>query len=143
MNVNFYDRTTAKKLFNTDINGEALISISDTIEELNEMSDITNVTPALFLSFYDVDDSEHGMNEDHAKAIVNFVTECNRRKLNINVHCFAGVSRSGAIAKWINDHYGLDNVKLNSYSLYNKHIYSMLMNISSGCIDLSNSMFNQ
>jgi predicted protein tyrosine phosphatase len=142
MRVRFISRAVAKKLCvvsNTDI---ALLSISDNIRELNQMADLSVIEPTLCLSFHDVDDDKTGMNEQHSLAIIKFVETCFELKKDIVVHCFAGISRSGAVAKWINDHYGLDIDYLNSYKNYNNHVYTMLMNLSSGCINTENSMFN-
>jgi hypothetical protein len=40
-----------------------------------------------------------------------------------------GVSRSGAVAKWINDYYGLDNRYLNEYYHHNRYVYDTLMSV--------------
>uniref|UniRef100_UPI003F816C7D hypothetical protein n=1 Tax=Enterococcus faecium TaxID=1352 RepID=UPI003F816C7D len=64
-----------------------------------------------------------------------------KQKKDLIIHCYMGVSRSGAVAKWVNDHYGLEKPELENYTLYNKRVYSMLMNVTSGCIDIKNSMF--
>lgn len=45
-------------------------------------------------------------------------------------HCFAGVSRSAAVAKWINDYKGLDERLYNDYAQHNRHVYDVLCSVS-------------
>lgn len=45
---------------------------------------------------------------------------------HVFVHCFAGVSRSAAVAKFIKDKWGYENSRLDNYNQYNLDIYTQL-----------------
>jgi predicted protein tyrosine phosphatase len=65
---------------------------------------------------------------DQARQIVRFVQDANTSgATGVLVHCRAGISRSAAVAKWIAGKYGLRFPE--SYSLYNKHVYRVLVSI--------------
>ena len=102
----------------------AVISINDTDKEKKEMSKLTqDICPALILAFKD---DEYGFTKQHAKQIQDFV-KANKNKVFV-VHCFAGVSRSAAVARWIEDTVdGKNSHRLARYTLYNKHVYNTLM----------------
>jgi protein tyrosine phosphatase len=42
------------------------------------------------------------------------------------VHCAAGISRSGAVAKFANIYLGLDIPKLNNYDMHNIYVFNTL-----------------
>lgn len=82
----------------------------------------------LRLSFHDVDqDRGEGFrlfDEMHARQILDFVESLPEEINYVIVHCHAGISRSAAVAKVIASATGASfNEK---YSLYNKHVYSVL-----------------
>jgi predicted protein tyrosine phosphatase len=86
----------------------------------------------LRLKFDDIDDISHDgyvrMGELQARSVVDFVRRVEREGVDgVLVHCWAGVSRSAGVAKWIAQQYDLPF--LASYSLYNKHVYSLLCKI--------------
>jgi len=60
-------------------------------------------------------------NDDHAKQIMDFLTEVEDKVEKIIVHCHAGISRSAAVAKFIAEKYSL--YFNHQYSLYNKSVY--------------------
>lgn len=97
------------------------ISINDTAQEEQEMRGLIIGTPALFLSFAD---DEQGMTEAQAQAIRSFVDAHADR--SFLVHCFLGVSRSAAVAKWINEYLDLNDAEQASYKGYNRHVYGLL-----------------
>jgi predicted protein tyrosine phosphatase len=82
----------------------------------------------LRLGFDDIDHHVDGYvmcGEFHARAIIEFVTRCNDEKVEgILVHCYAGISRSAAVAKWIAERHGLSFPA--DYDEYNKHVYTTL-----------------
>lgn len=102
----------------------AFISINDSSYEAEEMIKWFGDANCLILRFPDVDDSA-GISQDQADEIVKFIHR-NRSVETFIVHCFLGVSRSAAVAKWINDHYGLDLPHLEAYDIHNKRVYQML-----------------
>jgi len=70
-------------------------------------------------------------NEDHAKEIVQFVKDVHADKESVVLvaHCYAGISRSGAVGTFANDYAQLDYQKfmdLNPYIMSNPHILSLL-----------------
>lgn len=69
--------------------------------------------------------------EGHARQIIGFVDDAIKNKdIGIIVHCWAGVSRSAAVAKWIA---GLHGLSFNEeYKLYNPHVYRKLCECSHG-----------
>lgn len=104
-----------------------LISISDTEKEQNEVSNIlstngySNVVTSVFK------DDEFSFTEKEAKPIVDFVELAYKAGTrHFVVHCFAGVSRSAAVAKFIHDYYGGDDMIMDSYTIYNKRVYRVL-----------------
>lgn len=106
-------------------NGIAMISISDNVREMEEMETLVagsiNDHPTLFLYF---SDDESSMCIDEAKQIVDFINKHHSKTMI--VHCFAGVSRSGAVAKFINDFFDRGEWWLEDYQGYNRYVYQML-----------------
>ena len=102
----------------------AIISISDNMHELEEAKQHLVGCNVEFFRFLDVDDHT-GITLDQARKVLSFIRR-NEDKDNFIIHCFMGVSRSAAVARWINDHYGLDLPYLESYNAYNKKVYQML-----------------
>lgn len=105
----------------------AVISISDNETERLEIKTQvelhTNCNNGIFVAFADSDDTDC-INNKQAKEIVQFIAD-NEGKFFI-VHCFAGVSRSAAVAKFINEYYDLGLVDLENYKIYNKKVKNRL-----------------
>ena len=76
-------------------------------------------------------DKSRLFNEMHANLIIDFI-ENNLDKLELIIHCSAGISRSGAVAEFINDYYVKENYfyfkKRNPKILPNMYIYNVLKN---------------
>lgn len=68
--------------------------------------------------------------------IVNFLKRINDdpRQLNLIIHCFAGISRSAAVGKFCNDVFKLNLHNYNRLSLYNRYVYSMLLDAWLNCL---------
>jgi hypothetical protein len=115
----------------------ALISIVSPDDEEGETS-----TPSLdgfwykvlYLRFHDIDPTHCSdewvarytpFNETHILQIKEFLNSVENDVDGIWVHCEAGVSRSAAVAKYIDLKYDC-KVFPESYSLYNKFIYGKL-----------------
>lgn len=72
------------------------------------------------------------MSMEQGKKIVDFV-KVNKDVYNFIVHCAAGISRSGAIAKFINEYFGGDEwhfKHLNPHTKPNIRILSILRNLN-------------
>lgn len=127
--VNFISRHDAKILLQVGFpTNTALISISDTMEERQEIFDLVKSkgVPAFVCVAKDMDSADSGFTVDLAGHMQDFIAVSIQVKENIIVHCLAGVSRSGAIAKWINDYYNLDDWYLSDYKGHNKYIYEVM-----------------
>ena len=82
---------------------------------------------SLMVNFYDYDTEEDsGFDERLAKNIcefVDFISKTNPRY--IVVHCYAGISRSAAVAKFVST---IMNIRFpEHYSLYNKFVFNTLI----------------
>lgn len=135
MVINFTDRRKAKALINLgyfSLRDEDLISISDTNKEKKEIRDMwmsnkKDSNAAIFLNFEDVDGIESGLTESKAKQIIKFAEKSHKKKKNITIHCFAGISRSGAVAKFINEYFMEGNEYLENYQGHNRYVYYTLL----------------
>lgn len=138
MEVRFVDRATAKRLIASNYfveNACDLISVSDSARERKEIRNLwldrkCEVNAALFLDFRDIDDNSSGFTEAKARKIIDFVAESHKKKKSVIVHCFAGISRSGAIAKYVNEYYALEDEYLNNYVGHNRWVYYTLLEYS-------------
>jgi len=85
----------------------------------------------LRIGFDDIQHEEYGYvicEAFHARAIIEFVERCSNEKVEgILVHCYAGISRSAAVAKWISEQHGLTFPA--DYNQYNKHVYATLREV--------------
>ncbi len=70
-------------------------------------------------------------NEQHAKKIVNWVNKNKGQLYGVIVHCWAGISRSGAVAKFIADKFGLPFRKEQA-EFVNHYIYDLLQQADRG-----------
>lgn len=138
MKVKFVSRGDARQYVNMGYFAERdcdFISISDTHKEAKEMKELwlenkQDSNAALFLRFQDIDDGSSGFDRKKAETIVNFVEQSFKKKKNVIVHCFAGISRSGAVAKFINDYYGLEDEYLETYRGHNLWVYYTLLEVA-------------
>mgnify|MGYP001024818082 FL=1 len=134
MNIQFVSRQQCQLMILDGFfeeNDYDLISISDTNKEKELMKKYwlrfkKDSNAAIFLNFRDIEGTESGFTENKAKQIRRFVQETFKRKKNIIVHCLVGVSRSGAVAKWINNHYMCGDPFLDDYVGYNLYVYCVL-----------------
>lgn len=107
-----------------------VISINDTEKERVQMESRLSAAniPHLALTFSDVTyetqlSNETLFNNQHADAIIDFV---HRNPGNYAVHCFAGVSRSAAVAVFLNEYLQLGDDELTNLKSFNRHVYDML-----------------
>lgn len=133
--VKFISRSDAKVIIEEGYfksSGYDLISISDTNKEKEEMRDMwknnkCGNNAALFFNFQDIDDRSSGFNSHKARQIIDFVEESVKKGKHIIVHCFLGVSRSGGVAKFINDYWMLGDKYLEDYQGHNRWVYYELL----------------
>ena len=82
---------------------------------------------SLRLEFYDYDtEDDSGFGKKEAKEICEFVDQISQMQLDyIIVHCYAGISRSAAVAKFISI---ICNLRFpEHYILHNKYIFTTLL----------------
>jgi predicted protein tyrosine phosphatase len=63
--------------------------------------------------------------ENMARAIITFIKELPENVNSIVVHCYAGISRSAAVAKFLCENIYNENFPKN-YMIYNKLVYKVL-----------------
>lgn len=77
---------------------------------------------------YPTDKPLKAFDETQASDIIKFIQGLPENTNSIIVHCYGGISRSAAVAKFLCDHvYHLDT--FSSYNLHNRHIYSTLLKV--------------
>lgn len=86
--------------------------------------------PFIALVFLDLDSEDSMFTNGMAGDIIGFVEWCHKNNKNIIVHCDMGVSRSGAVAKWVNEFLGLQDLYLEDYQLYNRYVFNRLCECS-------------
>jgi len=69
--------------------------------------------------------------EQQAKKVVSWINNNKGKLYGVVVHCWAGISRSGAVAKFIADKFGLPFPKERS-EFVNRYIYDMLQQADRG-----------
>lgn len=107
-----------------------LISINDTVAEMRQIAELLANNPlnVYQFCFLDVEAGDVGaMDLSTAKSIVQYIEDC--KDSNFLVHCFAGASRSAAVAKFIVEYLQLDDQGTANLKHYNKHVYNMLKSI--------------
>ncbi len=129
--IEFLSRGMIKKRIKDDplsfTRDVAVISISDTMTELGDMEQMLEEldSPYAVYSFADIDVGPTGMSERQAESILRFVTA--NRDCNFVVHCWAGISRSSGVAKFINEYLDINDLCLRNYKGYNRRVYNKMM----------------
>jgi protein tyrosine/serine phosphatase len=104
----------------------AYVSISDTEHEKEEVELLfseTDIDKELYITTQ-FPDNDDGIPSDEAQRLVDFIKK--HPDKDFIVHCFMGISRSGAVAKFINEYYDMNDVILNTYTGYNRQVYNSL-----------------
>ncbi len=110
----------ADRILDQDV---AIISISDTPDEWARMDEILKPFNCFTVMFADTNDDK-SISENQANEILAFIN-ANRDKKFL-VHCWAGISRSAAIARFINEHLNLGSIEFDGYMMYNRWVYNAL-----------------
>jgi predicted protein tyrosine phosphatase len=111
----------------------ALISIGD--PEYQNKIDYSLWKHKLVLAFHDIDQPVNGytmFDEFYAKKLIEFVLVLPDDINKIVVHCYAGISRSGATVRFLQKHIYPSCFNEDfwmKYMIYNRHIYSVLEKI--------------
>lgn len=134
MNIEFISRHEMKKRLKNNLidkNNTVVISVNDTtfesMEMMNLLLDYCNLGKSyreFFMTSIFADD-EKDFDENNAGNILSFINHHGTKK-DYLIQCFAGISRSGAIAKFINEYYDAGNWYLEDYKGYNRHVFNML-----------------
>lgn len=125
--VEFMSRGQMKKFIETreHLNENvAIISINDTPYEYDDMMELLEGSNFSISMFADSDGND-GISPLQAKCLLSFI-DTNYNK-DFYVHCFAGVSRSGAVAKFINEYLDRGHMYLEDYKGYNRRVYNTLL----------------
>lgn len=132
LHITFHSRAEIKRMVDDEFidKDTVVISVNDTEAERDDMGYFltgraNRVILQLFL------DNESSFQKSQAETLVKLIDEAYEDGLRrFVIHCWAGISRSGAIAKYINDFYGegVDHPLLGDYKVYNKRVYTMLEN---------------
>lgn len=119
--VNFMSRFKFKEVFNNNLINDnyCIISISDTVNECNEIKDLIggNLNN---LCIYIKDNADH-YDDDIYDIISNFIIDNIDKKFII--HCFQGINRSAGVAKAIIDYKKINDKYMNNYIEYNKALH--------------------
>jgi len=116
-----------KEIMEEEISVEDVLKISEKAEErYNQLYNLWKIGKNVNDDF--VYDDVRIMNFDEAKRIVDFIRKNIEKADEIIIHCYAGISRSAAVAKYILDRYPEYEYDVpNKNWAPNKHIYKMLM----------------
>ena len=132
MNVTHMSRFDMKRMLKNDQVPEdtLIISINDTSREAFEMEDYSYLWNNIWIYPLVFKDDNESFSEEQAESIKGVVESSPSDYKNIIVHCFAGISRSAAVAKWINTYFNLDIPLYNNYTQHNLHVYNTLCKVS-------------
>lgn len=129
LELQFVSRETFIKSFKNKlvVDGTYVISINDTFAESDEITKmVLGHAPHVTLKTFVFPDEEIGIADDVAKSIIAVGEKAQDQGQPILVHCLMGVSRSGAVAKFLNEYLDVGNWFLESYHNHNKSIYNSL-----------------
>lgn len=133
MNPTFHSRGSFITKYNTnaflEMNNEA-VAISIITNESEKFDLNPAWSDSIQLEFEDADDrNPNCFSKDQADLLFNFISK-NIRKKSIIIHCTAGVSRSAAVALFIEECMLGNEIELHrsSYYNYNRHVFKLLRN---------------
>lgn len=129
-----FEKIHYSKTYNITPTSHAFISIYGTDSFESEKPKISRLWHSgIQLQFDDVIPrlkfhSDRSFNQSQAETIISFTQDIHKlpERITIIVHCYAGVSRSAGVTKWINDFYGLGIKMYENHPTYNLHVYDLL-----------------
>lgn len=111
----------------------AFISIKDSSDSFSVTEEEKQKwLDGLSLVFDDVDseqETQQIISKEQCQEIINFTNKIHDlpHQVNLVIHCFAGISRSAAVGKWVNDAYNLSlPFYQNNSMIYNHKVYFLL-----------------
>jgi predicted protein tyrosine phosphatase len=127
LEINFFSIDEAEQIEPKET--MALISMSD--EGLEPKINYQKWGCSLTLHFDDIKSQEDGLvfSSKMAKSIIDFALTLPPQISYLAIHCFAGISRSGAVTKFLTEFVFPEcyNEQFDTeYSSYNKHVYQTL-----------------
>lgn len=133
MITSFHSRVSFIEKINTDsflkLNPD-VVAISVITDEAEKFNLNQLWADSIQLEFEDTVDTNNPkcFNEQQAKELYNFILK-HKMKSSIIVHCTMGVSRSAAIALFIEEHILNKQIELHRsrYCNYNRHVYNLLL----------------
>jgi len=143
MKIRFTDRQTFLNIIPL-LGGATIISVNDTMREMQQVKgkimsySKPDYNPELTNLIFRDDEEHFSLNQ--AYLVLDAVNAAYEAQRDIYVHCFMGVSRSGAIAKFANEYLGLGDVHLDGYQNYNKHVFTMLCRVAKMGFDPADSL---
>lgn len=135
MNINILSREQfTHSVSSGQLSDDFIISISDHVMEEREIRLLCKDSSlprdrCLFLHFSDTEDDDSGFRSRTAHYIIEHAKTAYKERRDVTVHCLVGQSRSGAVAKFINDYWGLDSWYLNEYKGFNLYVYDILCKV--------------
>lgn len=102
---------------------------SDEVKELPEAVEKGQFLDAIYLKFDDIEkplEGYHSITDEQAEDIAKFIKKWKNCD-EIIVHCYAGISRSAAVAAAIYKYYGMDDLEETFFSKSSWYIPNMLV----------------
>lgn len=106
----------------------AIISINDNVEDaelVKALVEMNNPTVEELATIVHPDDC-HTSFRGHVENIQNLLDKIKNTDTILIVHCWAGISRSAAVAKFAEEYLDTPVKSLNTYKIYNNVIYNTL-----------------
>ena len=125
MKLSSYSRFEMKKII-SNLENTLIISINDTDQEVKQMRSFPLHGSSHIRTYQFYDDDSHFANYQALRLLLDLDFAQNNH-LDIAIHCYMGVSRSGAFAVFANEYLGLDIDQINNYKNYNRHVHSTLI----------------
>ena len=127
MKVKVFSQSGARKFSYKLKKPFVIVSITDSFKVTPNFSrDNPNIIGVCRVAFDDIYQDVSGMiafNADHAKKIIDFIDRNFDQVDCIVFHCYAGISRSAAVAKVVCDYKGIDSSFIDKAGIYQPNDY--------------------
>lgn len=131
MNILFLSQNQFKSIFNVDkgVDNSTTIVISIVTADSDCYAISTSFLDSIQLVF---EDNEQSFTPSLANSIIDFINKHkNSQCSQIIVHCLMGISRSAAVALFLEEYINsavIDDIQRSPYRNYNRFVYSTLIN---------------